>query len=237
MPEKKFVKTFRTAKIVQLCFFFIMETVFFLILVLHPSLGKHIYYNEPLFYLCVIMWILMIMNFIWLIYDFRKLRSFALESHILNRHAYLDGMTGLLNRNGLDTVLNTYSTPESIVDVGCFMVNLNNIQEINNSLGRAAGDLAIQNFCLILESVGERFGVVGRNSGNDFLVLINACTHASMKQFITALEEQINEYNSEHTVAPLAIKYAYTLNNEEHAEALNILLTATYNKLYTKNQQ
>ncbi len=237
MPEKKFVKTFRTAKIIQLCFLFIIESIFFLILILNPTLGKHIFDNEPLFILCVIIWILMIMNFIWLIYDFRKLRAFALESHILNKHAYLDGMTGLLNRNGLDTVLNTYNSPEALTDVGCFMVTLKNLKQINGSLGRAAGDLAISNFCLILEAVCEHYGVVGRNGGNDFLAIINNCTDNVMMKFITDLLEQIEEYNQEHTVAPLELEYAYTLNSEAHAETLSTLLTTTYNKLRADKQQ
>lgn len=232
MKEKKFVKVFRTTKIIQLCLLLILELAFFIILVTHPALGKNIYNNPTLFLLCAITWVLMIFSLICLFLDFYQMRSFAKESHALNRVAYLDNLTGIPNRHGLDVVFQTYDTPESMATVGCFMVTIDNLKAINESLGHQTGDLLIQNFCSILEETGDGFGVVGRNGGNEFILVVNNCTDAIMKQFIKHLEKQISEYNTEHTVAPLQLKYTYILNVEEHAQAFTHLLTATYNKLH-----
>lgn len=233
MQEKKFMKVFRAAKIIQLCLLLLLEVIFFLVLIFNPYMSKHIYDNSTLFTLCAITWGLMLFNLLCLLYDFWQLRSFTAESHALNRAAYLDNLTGIPNRHGLDIVFQTYDTPESMARVGCFMGTIENLKAINEVLGHSTGDLMIQHFCSIFEEVGDTFGVVGRNGGNEYVMVINNCTHDIMKKFIHALNEQIKEYNSEHTKAPISIRYTYILNEEEHAEAFTQLLTSTYNKLHS----
>ena len=62
MQEKKFVKSFRIAKIIQFCILLMIEIVFFIILLSHPSLSKTVYNNRPLFMLCSVIWVLMILH-------------------------------------------------------------------------------------------------------------------------------------------------------------------------------
>lgn len=232
MQEKKFVKVFRGAKLIQLCTLLAIETVFFLILVCTPALGARIYTEKPLFILCTITWILMIFNLLCLIYDFCKLRSFAKESHALNKLAYLDHLTGLPNRHGLDTVFQTYDTPESLAQVGCAMITIDNLKMVNETCCHADGNQMIQGFCSILENVGDKFGVVGRNGGNEFIAVINNCTADTMNLFINTLKEEVDIYNTENPKLPLHLKHTYILNSEECAEAFTQLLTTTYNKLH-----
>lgn len=232
MLEKKFVKVFRIAKIIQLCFLLVLEVVFFIILFCNPSLSKELYSNRALFILCSCTWLLMLFNLFCLLYDFCQLRHFTEESHALNRVAFLDNLTGIPNRHGLDVVFQTYDSPESLAMVGCFMVTISNLKETNETLGHQTGDAMIQQFCSIFEEIGDTFGVVGRNGGNEYILVINNCTDRLMKQFIEVLEGQIAEYNLSCAKAPIQIQYAYVLNTEEQATAFTQLLTATYNKLH-----
>ena len=234
MKEKKFVKVFRTIKIVELCVLLVLEGIFFIILMTNSTMSKELFSNRTLFTICVFTWILMIYNLLCLLYDFFQLRSFAEESHALNRAAYLDNLTGIPNRHGLDVVFQTYDTPESLANVGCFMVTIDNLKKINEAKGHQPGDMMIQHFCSIFEEAGDSFGVVGRNGGNEFVLVINNCTDETMNQFVNTLNEQIAEYNMEYTAAPLHIKYTYVLNSTEHADAFTQLLTATYNQLHAR---
>lgn len=232
MLEKKFVKVFRIAKIIQLCFLLVLEGIFFIVLFCNPSLTMELYSNKVLFALCSCTWLLMLFNLTSLLYDFFQLRHFAEESHALNRAAFLDNLTGIPNRHGLDAVFQTYDNPEALATVGCFLVTISNLKETNESLGHQTGDIIIREFCAIFEQIGDSFGVVGRNGGNEYVLVINNCSDLLMKQFIKALEEQIAEYNKDHMNALIQIKYAYVLNTEEGAMAFTQLLTATYNKLH-----
>ena len=232
MTEKKFVKVFRIAKIIQLCVLLVLEVLFFIILFCNPTLSKELYSNSTLMFLCASTWILMLCILIFMLYDFFQLRLFAEESHALNRAAFLDNLTGIPNRHGLDVVFQTYDSPESLANVGCFMVTISNLKEINETLGHQAGDTLIQHFCSIFEEAGDSFGVVGRNGGNEYVLVINDCSDSRMEQFIKVLEGQLEEYNKDYIKAPISIQYAYVLNAEEHADAFTQLLTATYNKLH-----
>ena len=232
MQEQPFFKTFRILKIVQFCILVGIELTFFLILILNPSLGKNIYSNQPLFILCIITWIMMIFNLLCMFIDFWKLRSFALKSHALSKAAYLDSLTGIPNRHSLDTVFRTYTTPESLVGIGCAMFSISNLKDINERMGHTAGDNMIQNFCSMFEEVGDSFGFVGRNGGNEFIAVISNCDHDIMRRFLSALQQRISSYNKEHSTQPIELISAYTLNSEENAKVFTQLLTVTYNKLY-----
>ena len=230
IQKKKFVKTFRNTKTVQLILLLLLETAYVLVLTLNPALGTKLFEDRTLFILCTLSWILALFNLIWLLYDFYKLRTFAEESHALNRAAFLDHLTGIPNRHGLDVVFET--SPESLAHVACYMVTITNLKEINQTMGHVVGDQMLKDFSGILESVGDAFGVVGRNGGNEFLMIVNHGSHDTMEYFIESLNQQLKEYNEEHSNAPIQIQYAYILNEEAHAEYFSTLLTETYNKLH-----
>ena len=234
MYEKKFVKLFRIAKVVQLSVLLVIEAFFFLILMRNPSISKMIYSSKPIFLLCATIWVLMIFYFICLIYDFFKLRSFAQESHALNKEAYLDDLTGIPNRHGLDVLFRTYDTPESMQTIGCYMITIDNLMTINDSLGRQTGDAMIQSFCSILEKVGDSFGIVGRNGGNEFMCVINQCTDETISQFADSINAEVEAYNLEHARSPIHLRSAYVLNSKAQISSFPELLVATYNKLYCK---
>ncbi|HKM35711.1 MAG TPA: GGDEF domain-containing protein [Lachnospiraceae bacterium] len=237
MQEQKFVKIFRTAKIIQLCILLGIELFFFLVLTYNPNLARQIYSNKSLFTLCAITWILMIFNLLCLLFDFTKLRAFAAESHALNKVAYLDNLTGIPNRHSLDAVFQTYATPDSLLGVGCAMFTISNLKEVNETQGHSTGDTLILDFCNIFEEIGDSFGFVGRNGGNEFVAVINDCNEQVMKHFFTTLQNSINIYNNEHSKAPLLLSSSYTLNEEEMVKAFTQLLTVTYNKLYPTDRK
>ncbi len=233
MQEKKFAKSFRSAKIIQLCILLTLDICSVFILICNPEIGKQLFTNNVLLTLCAIIWILMIFSFIGLLYDFYKIKSFAEESHALNKVAYLDHLTGIPNRYGLDAVFKTYDSPESMTHVGCFMGTIDNLREINDSLGHATGDRMILDFCNIFEELGDSFGFVGRNGGNEFIMVMDHCTHQSMQRFIESLNDRITHYNDKHPKSPIQFRHTYLLNTDEQAQAFTQLLTATYNKLHS----
>ncbi len=233
MQEGKIVRTFRRAKIIQLCLLFLIEAGVILVLLTHPSMSRQIYGSRTLFFLCGFLWLLSAFSLVCLILDFVGLRSFARESHALNQEAYLDQLTGLPNRHGLDLIFQTYASPDAVKDVGLYMFKIDNLAGINDSLGRAAGDSLILDFCAILEHVGDDFGSVGRNSGNDFLAVLDHCTEDTAKSFSDRLDAELSAYNLAHPKAPILLRSAFVLNREAHMDSFTRLLKAAYNKLHT----
>ena len=58
MRNKKFIKTFRNTKTVQLILLLLLEAAYVLVLTLHPALGTQLFENRTLFILCTLSWIL-----------------------------------------------------------------------------------------------------------------------------------------------------------------------------------
>lgn len=232
MQEQRFVKVFRTAKIIQLCLLMGIELTFFLILTYNTDLSRQIYASKPLFTLCAITWIMMLFNLLCLLYDFAKLRSFASESHALKKAAYLDNLTGIPNRYSLDVFSQNYTSIESLAGLGCAMYTIDNLKEINDSLGHQTGDSIIRDFCILLEETGDSFGFIGRNSGNQFIALFDNCNVDVMNRFSDTLDRRVSIYNADHPQTPIRLKSAVTICAEEPVQTFTQLLTLTYNKLY-----
>lgn len=232
MQEQRFVKIFRTAKIIQLCLLIGVELIFFMILTYRTDLSRQIYSNRALFSLCAITWVLMIFNLLCLLFDFSKLRSFASESHALKKAAYLDDLTGIPNRYSFDIISKNYTSAESLKEVCCAMYTIDNLKEINDSHGHITGDRIIRDFCNLFEEVGDPYGFVGRNGGNQFIALFDHCTKETLASFSEALSKRISLYNADYPETPIRLRSAYTLCSEEPAQSFNGLLTVTYSKLH-----
>ena len=126
MPEINFIPSFRKSKIVQLCILILIEAAFVFVLISNPLLCKQVFTNQYLFTLCLFTWILMIFNQITLIYDLVKLRNVSLESNTLKQNAYFDGLSGLLNRNGLDKYFEKRTTIETIAIIPMIVLDIVN---------------------------------------------------------------------------------------------------------------
>lgn len=231
MTDNNTIQSFCKKKIIQLVIYAVLEIVFFIILITNKELRSSIFTNSTLSTLCCITWILCILFFSSLLYDVYKLRSFFATNQELQQLAYLDNKTGIPNRTSLDIIFNSYGTEEALRDVGCCLFTIENLNSINETTGREAGDKIIQSFCTILEETGEKYGFVGRNGGNEFIMVINNCSDELIERFYNTLDNRLKLYNEEHSKTPLIVKRAYTLNSREQHVSFSRLLTATYNKL------
>lgn len=155
-------------------------------------------------------------------------------SHELNRAAYLDNLTGIPNRYSCDLIFDSYKTEESIADIGCCVLTISNLLDVNQIKSHDEGDTIIQNFCDLLEGVGDRYGFVGRNGGNEFLIVINHCNDTLMNEFLEQLSEELASYNQLHT-NQLKIAYEYALNQKEHVSRFADLVAICCHNLLEKD--
>jgi len=235
MENNDFEKKFRIAKIVQFSLLFLIEVILFLILLCNPVLARELLGVPLLCIFCILIWLLTIVQLGGLIYDILMLRSFAKERNSLKKVAYLDSLTGIPNRHGMDLIFHTYDSSASLENTGCCLLTIENLEEINDTLGREMGDLMIKQFSSMLEATGDSIGVVGRNSGNDFLFLSEHSSADSMEYFLHSLNRAITQHNKIHPKVPIRIKSAYVLNSELHFTNVVQMLNAAYKKLYRNN--
>lgn len=100
-------------------------------------------------------------------------------AHIVRKVEYViersfDAMTGLMNRSGFEAQLiesaQTLSDKEAPHQLIYF--DLDNLQLVNDTFGREAGDAVIIRFARLLEEDLSRNAVVSRLTGDDFCILL-----------------------------------------------------------------
>jgi len=94
----------------------------------------------------------------------------ALEADKLKEKTRLDPLTGLLNRRGLDAVLNR-------VDVGdgaIIYADLDRFKDLNDKLGHPAGDAALMHFARIIREQVRNGDVGARIGGEEFAIWLPA---------------------------------------------------------------
>ncbi len=103
-------------------------------------------------------------------------------SHIMRKVEYViqqsfDGMTGLMNRSGFEAQLReSFKALSSQSDAHqVIYFDLDNLQLVNDSISRKAGDEVILRFARLLEEDLPTSGVLSRLTGDDFCLLL---THA-----------------------------------------------------------
>ena len=102
-------------------------------------------------------------------------------SHIVRKVEYVieksfDAMTGLMNRSGFEAQLHeTWKGLESDDDAHQIIYfDLDNLQLVNDTFGRKAGDEVIMQFARLLDQDLPRSAVLSRLTGDDFRILLVA---------------------------------------------------------------
>lgn len=225
------LKTTRFIKWIQLILYAMLEAAYLLILKSHPMMWNNMFSNKTLLALHLIMWIWMVFAFSSILYDLIKIRNLALESHTLSQMAYLDHLTKIPNRFSLDYIYSLSSPAGNLDGIGCSIMEIANLAEVNNQLGREAGDAMIIDFCNLLEITGDSYGFIGRNNGNEFLMIIENCTPEKLASFQKDLEDKITTYNNECPNTPIICRYAHIINTDNQIHFFTDLMQAAVNAL------
>jgi diguanylate cyclase (GGDEF)-like protein len=107
-------------------------------------------------------------------------------SHIVRKVEYVieqsfDSMTGLMNRAGFEAQL--HESAQALADSDdshqIIYFDLDNLQLVNDTFGREAGDEVIIRFSQLVEEVLPKNAVATRLTGDDFVILL---THSTVEQ-------------------------------------------------------
>ncbi len=163
--------------------------------------------------ICIFLWAFMIYSLISIVWDFRQLEGDILNHSALRRAAYVDNLTGIPNRYSCDQIFEKYAPGEDISKIGCALVSISNLVNINQTAGRKQGNVILRDFSRMFESVGKKYGFVGRNGGNEFLLVMEESSDDDMKKFVSDLDNALNAYNGSNANR-IEISTFYILNEE-----------------------
>ncbi|MCR5591042.1 MAG: diguanylate cyclase [Lachnospiraceae bacterium] len=207
-----YFKSYKIFKFVQLALLVIFAVCFFLFLFLDENLRTSVFSNKVLLTICVFLWAFMLYSVACIIMDFRLLEGHIVHDHVLKRAVYVDTLTGIPNRFSCDQIFEKYDGDADISKIGCALITIDNLDEINQKYGRSSGNVALKDFSSVVERISAYYGFVGRNNGNEFLVVIEDCSSDKMSKFESELQKEMDSYNKTSGGYEISIKVAKALN-------------------------
>ena len=237
MGTKEIISYFKKGKMVQLAIVIVMALCFIIALVVNSDLRMQLFANKNMLMLCAFIWILLLIALVNIFLDFYKLNSFNSVADQNEIKRFMRESGGMLNRFSADNLFKSEEVEEVLEKVGCSMIEIANLKETNEKAGRDAGDKMIDDFCEMLENVGNDYGIVVRNGGNEFLIVIADCTEELMRQCLTELDNSIAVYNQEESPNPIELHTTYVLNSDEHLSRFSEVLTKAYHQLHKSHAE
>lgn len=217
------MKKYTSFKVLQLAILAIL-TILSLFLLLKPEVKQFVFSSRPATILFFVVWVLLLVSFIFLLIDFNLISTIELNYHNLYGVAYSDPISGMPNRFSCDTVIEKYYDEKLPENIGCIMIDLSNLSEINNLYTHATGNRLLKDFSNILSTAATSLCFVGRNGGNKFLAIFEDCTEENIDLFIQRIENRVAQHNQ----APdsIAIEYhtGIALNRNEHLDQITRLI-------------
>lgn len=217
------MKKYTSFKVLQLALLVVL-TILSLFLLLKPEVKQFVFSSRPATILFFVVWGLLLISFIFLLIDFNLISSIKLNYHNLYGVAYSDPVSGMPNRFSCDTIIEKYYDKKLPASVGCIMIDLSNLPEINNLYTHATGNRVLKDFSDILSMAATSLCFVGRNGGNKFLALFENCTEENIDLFLHRIEDRVAQHNQ--AADSIAIEYhtGIALNSEEHLDQITRLI-------------
>jgi len=111
----------------------------------------------------------------------------------LRLESHRDALTGLLNRRGLDPLLQGASGSEG--DHSVLFVDLDGFKAVNDLAGHAKGDAVLCQVASILEASVRGDDSVARVGGDEFVILLRGCDKA---QAVAVAQKMVDVVRARH---------------------------------------
>lgn len=167
----------------------------------------------------------------------RELRG-RTEREVLMELAYVDELTGLMNRTRSEEIMNQIRTEEeNFYYVAEFEIL--NLKKINRSCGYVVGDRLLIQFAQELQNSFQDAMLVSRYSGNEFLVILENESKETLDRCMELLAEKIAAYNAKQEGEAI-LQYVYGIgecNCMEKGNDIYKLLRVIDKRKYEKAKQ
>ena len=145
--------------------------------------------------LSALLWLALGLSYLAVLVDFRALSTLRRDYRELDYAVYNDRIAGIANRYSCDAMIEKYMDRPVPDTVGCVMMDLMNIREINDQFGHLQGNQTIQSFSDMLHGASLGLCFVGRNGGNKFMALFEDCDEEKLNAFLTRVQQAVEKHN------------------------------------------
>ena len=158
--------------------------------------------------------------------------QFAAQNRVLQTKVYKDEATGLPNKNKCEELLNRKDPIPAEEPVAVCVFDLNNLRTINNTMGHERGDEYIRNFAQELRTAAPEDQFVGRDGGDEFLMILRGMDHAAVRHCLQQIRHHILDYSAHHPEMPLSYAVGYGLSTDLEVPTMRELFREADKNMY-----
>ncbi len=144
---------------------------------------------------------------------------------------YVDHSTNLPNRASCDAKIESYAGAPIPLDFTCITVSLDNIAEINRTLGRDGGNQVMRIFAGLLRDAIPESGFVGYNGSMRFMCLVPECDARRSEYYQALFDKSVQEFNKSDAGAEIKYRVASATTNESAPMSIFELISETFKQL------
>lgn len=140
-------------------------------------------------------------------------------------------ITGVHNKTSLEKLILDLNNRPSTFGIGVMMFDLNDLKYVNDTYGHEKGDEFIQSFSYCLTRILDSDSFLARYGGDEFIIIQQNTSEASLRQMARKLNSLVQEYNS-RTTLPLSYAIGYEVSYQNHYFMMQDLINAADQKMY-----
>ena len=159
---------------------------------------------------------------------------FAANVFDTSRRANRDGHTGLVNKGYWDELMDDRSPVAPTLAI--IMMDINNLKQVNDSLGHDAGDRLILNFANILRNTLPRHSVICRWGGDEFAVLLTETTREQVERSIQDVRDAADACSTSPSEPPISFGAGFALAGDYPGLSRRELVAIADSQMYRDKQ-
>ena len=161
----------------------------------------------------------------------RKEMRLSRDNSELSEKAYIDLATGLPNKNKCEEIMSSHITISE--PTACFMLDLNDLKKVNDTLGHEMGDIMILNFAKLLRKVIPLKYFVGRFGGDEFIVIADGISgREEAETLVREIRDMIMKFNGLRGEFQISYACGYAFSQDYPKASITDLLNEADRKMY-----
>jgi len=230
-------KRFELIKTLQLILFIAVAATGLYVIITDEKLYQMVGRDPSVRILCFLLWLTLGLSFIGIFWDLSTHSSYKKDYRELDFAVYNDHIAGIANRYSCDAMIEKYLDRPLPDTLGCVMLDIVNIRDINDAHGHLAGNEAIQEFSNFLRIASLGLCFVGRNGGNKFMALFEDCDESRINTFMTRVARQVETYNTTSGMPAIEYRTGRALSRDEHMDSITQLIALSDRRLTLKTDR
>ena len=231
------MKKLNLFKTIQLIVMIVLTVICIVLIVMNPDVFHYVNKNADIRLICTLLWAILGLSFLFIFFDFCFFSSFRKDMNTLDSVAHADQVAGIPNRYSCDTLIEKYQGKPLPADIGCIMIDLTNLGEINQLYGREQGNISIREFSQTLHMVSAGLCFIGRNGGNKFIALFENSSQEQLERFIDRLDQKMTAFNADPESHPINYKYGMAFYHYDIGiSSITDLIALANRRIYNKEQ-